>query len=268
MTSDTLHIVFNPSGSGQLRRALFMARRNERVICLNDNLSIGPINPPDTFGRMTWVEEQLGISTPAEVIAHSDSFWQESLSSPHRKVVWMTRRSAMEYAGFLEWLWRAGDQPCDIVDLTEFEISHDPSMPPAPLGVVAPEIIRDNLLDQSKPLETTERHRYHATWHKLRDENAAFRVIEQRDIISAPISFFDRVLLSHVTDNWRKVSRVVGGASADVLFDQGHHVSDLVLAARINALVADDALECQGDNPLNMRLSEVRLTRQIAASAD
>jgi hypothetical protein len=34
---------------------------------------------------------------------------------------------------------------------------------------------------------------------------------------------------------------------------------DLVLAARVNALVESGRLECRGKNPLEMRFSEVRL---------
>jgi hypothetical protein len=39
----------------------------------------------------------------------------------------------MEYAGFLEWLWRLGDEPCEVVDLTEVKISYGPQHgPPRP----------------------------------------------------------------------------------------------------------------------------------------
>jgi len=50
----------------------------------------------------------------------------------------------------------------------------------------------------------------------------------------APISFFDSLLMSHAT-------------------------GDLVLAARINALVDSGRLECRGESPLHMLSSEVRL---------
>jgi hypothetical protein len=127
----TLHVVFTESGAAGLREALKASGRDERVVRFADNLSFGPIDPADPETRKTWVEEELGFTGwPAtaeqdgdsgwtDVAASADAFWNESLSPRHRTIAWMTRRSAMEYAGFLEWLWRLGDAPCEVVDLTD-----------------------------------------------------------------------------------------------------------------------------------------------------
>src|SRR5450631_1965651 len=40
------------------------------------------------------------------------------------KVAWLSRLSTMEYANFLEWLWRLDDAPCDVVDLANVTVSH------------------------------------------------------------------------------------------------------------------------------------------------
>ena len=272
MSSDTLHIVFTPSGAGTLRDVLSADGRNERVVSLFDDLSFGPIEPSDGSTRPPWVEEQLGYTDWNDVIAQSESFWRESLSHGVRKTVWLSRRSAMEYAGFLEWLWRAGDAPCDIVDLTEFRISRYPQHgPPTPsslavsLAGLFPDEIRDNkLLERTEPLPASERHRYRELWRQLRAENAPFRVTDGQDLRSAPISVFDQTLLSLINDRWQKVARVVGEALA-LQMDDLWQTGDMVLAGRINALVNSGALECQGD-PLNMRFSEIRLPRQISSS--
>jgi hypothetical protein len=36
----------------------------------------------------------------------------------------------MEYAGFLDWLWRLGDAPCEVVDLTDVTVSYFPEHGP------------------------------------------------------------------------------------------------------------------------------------------
>ena len=123
MAQSILHLVFNPSGAGCLRSALKSAGRDDEVIAFFDNLSFGPINPPDA-SRAKWVESELGRTGWDEVASSSEAFWREALCSDHRKVAWLSRRSPMEYAGFLEWLWRLGDAPSELVDLTDVTISH------------------------------------------------------------------------------------------------------------------------------------------------
>jgi len=147
MAQRIVHVVFTPSGAGCLRQALKSARRDDEVVAFFDNLSFGPINPPDA-SRAKWVESELGWTEWEVVDSHSESFWREALSSDRRRVAWLSRRSTMEYAGFLEWLWRLGDIPCEVVDLTDVTVSHRPEHgPPRPprlaisLGVLPHDII-------------------------------------------------------------------------------------------------------------------------------
>jgi hypothetical protein len=82
-------------------------------------------------------------------------------SSDYREVVWLSRRSAMEYAGFLEWLWRLGGAPCEVVDLTDLRISIRPPQPPVlavSVAALSPDQIRgNNLWDLAEPLQMRAR---------------------------------------------------------------------------------------------------------------
>jgi hypothetical protein len=267
MTQATLHVVFTPSGAGSLRPALTTAGRDDQVIAFFDDLSFGPINPPDLSLRATWVEDELGWTEWANMSPEIEEFWHEALSPNHRKVAWLTRRSAMEYAGFLEWVWRLGDQPCEIVDLTDVKVSRRPEHgPPTPaalavsLGGLFPKEIDDNgLCDQAVTLSTTARSEYQVLWSQLRAENASLRVLAENTLVSAPISFFDSLVMSFVTENWQKVARIVGQALASQMDDCVFQAGDIFLAARVNALVKAGRLERQGRSALEMRHSEVRL---------
>lgn len=267
MTQTTLHVVFTSSGGGCLRQALKDAGRDDQVIACLDNLSFGPINPPDSSLRAKWVENELRWTEWDVVTALSEQFWHEALSPDHRKVAWLSRRSTMEYAGFLEWLWRLGDQPCEIIDLTDLKVfrGHEqgPPMPAAlavSLGILSPKHINDHhLFDQAKALPATARSEYRTLWRQLRAKNAPLRVLADDTLVSAPISFFDALVMSHVTDQWRKVARVVGHALYSQMDDCIFQTGDLFLASRINALVEAGRLELQGRSALEMRYSEVRL---------
>jgi len=266
MAQRIVHVVFTPSGAGCLRGALKSAGRADEIVTYFDNLSFGPIDPPDA-SRAKWVESELGWTEWELVDSRSESFWREALSSDHRKVAWLSRRSPMEYAGFLEWLWRLGDTPCEVVDLTDVTVSdrreYGPPRRPRlaiSLGMLHHDLIAsEKLWDLAELLQTSTRTRYLDLWRQLRDENAPLRVIEGGTLRSAPITFFDSLLMSHATDDWRKVARIVGEGLAAEWDDGIFQTGDLVLAARVNALVESGRLECRGKSPLEMRFSEVRL---------
>lgn len=291
MTSDVLHVVFTPEGAWSLGRALRTeGRSKERVVCLLDDLSFGPVNPPDPSVREAWVETELGFTgwpdTPEgsfpwatteagdvewdELGAASRQFWDEALSGQARKIVWMTRRSTREYTGFLEWLWQSGDAPCEIVDLTECSVSdyrhfrpHQtliPQLRVVSLGRLWPEsIVGNRLRDRAVPLQAADRFRYRELWQQLRTENAPFRVAGRDGLMSAPISFFDETLMDCAVANWRKVARIVGDVLSAQYDEDLPRCSSMVLAARIQALVKRGRLEFAGRTAFAMRFSEVRL---------
>ena len=60
MTQTVLHFVFTTSGAGCLVQALRKAGQDDQVIACFDDLSFGPINPPDSSLRARWVENELG----------------------------------------------------------------------------------------------------------------------------------------------------------------------------------------------------------------
>jgi hypothetical protein len=135
-------------------------------------------------------------------------------------------------------------------------------MPPSAavcLAMLAPgQIVENGLLDSARPLPPAERQKYLALWERLRTENAPFRVLGEEGLQSAPISFFDRPLLSRVTADWQKIARVVGHVLADSADDARFQTGDLVLLSRMWALIDAGLLESRGDVS-NMRSGEVRL---------
>jgi uncharacterized protein DUF3658/uncharacterized protein DUF1835 len=266
------HVVFTPSGAGCLVQALRNAGRDDQVIACSDDMSFGPINPADSSSRAEWVEQELGHVDWNKAPNSKERLWDETRFPDNRKIAWLTRRSAREYAGFLEWLWRRGDDPCEVVDLTDVTVSHrsDHGPPRRPrlaisLGMLHPDIIAsEQLWDLAGPLQTSMRTRYLDLWRRLREENAPLRILEGGNLVSAPISFFDSLLMSYVTHDWQKVARIVGEGLATEWDDGVFQTGDLVLAARVNALVARGQLECRGKNPLEMQFSEVRLPKARA----
>jgi hypothetical protein len=261
----TLHIVFSPSAKGELRAALAEAGRDERVISLMDCLSFGPINSPDLAVREKWVEDELGVGWQ-EVLAESMSFWTEARVAPDRKIVWTSRRSAQEYAGFLELVWRLGDEPCEVVDLTDVDVvtrlRDGGSTKPHPAISLAMlhkyQILKGGLLDRAEFLTPVLRAWYRDQWQQLRTENAPLRVVTPQGLASAPLTFFDSLLLSQATAEWQKMALIVGKALSDFWDTSVIQTGDLVLVARVRALVEAFRLEARGDL-FEIQQCEVRL---------
>jgi hypothetical protein len=136
MTRTTAHFAFTASGAGCLVQALRKAGLDDQVVASFDDLSFGPINPADPSLRAKWVENELGRTDWHDIAGDSERLWDETRFPDHRKVAWLTRRSAREYAGFLEWLWRLGDAPCEVVDLSEVKVSYHPEHGPPPTAAL------------------------------------------------------------------------------------------------------------------------------------
>jgi Protein of unknown function/Domain of unknown function (DUF1835) len=259
-----LHIVFNPSAAGCLRDALRMSGRDERVVCLFDSLCFGPINPAEPELRTTWVEEELGYTGWEEIVGEATSFWSEALSISNRRIAWLSRRSAQEYAGFLEWLWRIGEEPVEVIDLTDVVVVGNKNAPTKPYlaisrGLLPPQqILENDLLDRTETLTSVLRAQYRELWGRLRADNAPLRVLSEGELVSAPLSFFDPLLLSCATPDWQKAARVIGEALCDFSTTSVLQTDDLVLCARARALADAGRLESRGD-PFDVQNSELRL---------
>jgi hypothetical protein len=267
MTPTVLHFVFTPSGAGCLEQALRKVGRADPVIVSHDNLSFGPIDPGDALSRTEWVANELGQTGWDDRIAGSERVRDETRFPDNRKVAWLTRRSAMEYAGFLDWLWRLGDAPCEVVDLTDLTVSYHPQHgPPGPpslamsLGLLDyDKICDDRLWDLAKPLQPGQRQGYLDLWQRLRSENAPLRVIEDGRLVSMPISAFDEMLMSFVTEHWQRVNRVIGEALVSEMYEGTMQTGDLLLSARLDAMAKDGRVEIRGSSALDIVSSEVRL---------
>jgi len=272
MAASTLHIVFNSSAAAGLRDALRQAGRDERVVGLSDCLSFGPINPPDPELRREWVETELDYAGWENVVSEATSFWSAALATSSRRVAWLSRRSAQEYAGFLEWLWRLDEEPIEVVDLTDVTVAGNGAGLTErhfaiSLGTLPPhKILQYELLDRTETLTAVLRAQYRELWGRLRTENAPLRILSEGELVSAPLSFFDPLLLSCSTPEWQKAARVIGEALSEFWETSVLQTGDLVLCARARALAGAGRLEFRGDLS-NIQNSELRLPSRSSGLA-
>jgi uncharacterized protein DUF3658 len=161
------------------------------------------------------------------------------------------------------WLWRLGDLPCEVIELTDMPVGSRRHA--LLLSLLQPEEIASNRLwDRAEPLNAAARERHHSLWRRLRAENAPLRVVDADGLRSAPITFFDRQLLSFANASWQKPARIIGETMAEWVgppMEPFFQAGDGILAARITALVEAGELEGRGDLT-DIQQSEVRLKQR------
>lgn len=169
----------------------------------------------------------------------------------------------MELAFFLSWVDRLGERPCDVVDVTGLRLRYtkqDGSLTvtqPVQAVSIVPTVALKSLFGSERPFTEHERREARRHWHRLKEENAPFRVVTATGLVSVPVDHFDLLLLEQATPEWRKIARVVGGMMGQNC-EPYHQVGDLMLLTRIVALVGEGKLLSDGD-PWDLRSCHVRL---------
>ncbi len=256
--SGVLHVAPCHSAGYSLRHAIHMSGLTDHVITFRDDLSCGPIDSEDSSVRSNW-----WVSMFEEHDVDLDDFWRHIASTSDRLVVWFGRHSAREHAFFLALADRLGDRPYDIIDVTGLQMpTTKPGGEPGlsrPMGAVSimDEEALCSLFGMERAITSQERDAAAQSWHKLKSENAPFRIVTETGLVSAPADVFDDLLLRRATKDWRKVARVIG-ETMGVTMDPYFQVGDMMLLTRIVALVEQGKLLAHGD-PWIMRRCEVRL---------
>jgi hypothetical protein len=265
MTAPKLHVIIGDSAGGSVRKALELAGSPDEIAIFIDGLSFGPVDYPDLQARKVWMERELGMTGFDRIIAHSGPFWDRVLSGTRQPVLWFSGRSAMEYSGFLECLWRLGDSPCSVLDVTDMDIRTRPKLNPERtykaiyVGLLSHDAILENdLLNKAMPITKEQRQHYHVLWSQLRAENAPFRVVSENGLASAPITYFDELIRLCITKEWQKSARVIGEALGKEYLSGYAQTGDLVLFSRLCTLVELGLVEGREDLS-EWHQSEVRL---------
>jgi hypothetical protein len=238
-----LHVVFHNSASRDLKHAITQCERQDTVVCLPDDLSFGPIGSKHAISRTNWIAENLCWTGWDEIILESERAFSTIERYDGPIVAWTSRRSARDLAGFHDLVWRIGQRPVEVVDLSDFpDISN-------PIGSVSlipsHKISASALWETARSLPTEAREDLNANWSLLLSEDAPFRAITpDLRLHSVSMNFFDELLLSKTKPNWMLAAQVIESAMES--FQQNPlrvQTSDIVLVPRLWSLVKETLLE-------------------------
>jgi hypothetical protein len=256
----TLHVAFGNSAEGSLREVVREAGRDDAVLAFPDDLSCGPIDSNEPSSRAAWWAQFVSVASDGETILKQ--FWDRIASSRDRLLAWFSRHSAPELSFFLAWADRLGERPYDILDITGRQLSlkrRDGTVVLRSLPSVSfmSGDTLQSLLGTERPITAEERDQCRRDWQRLRSENAPFRIVTQAGLVSAPVDYFDPLLLARAKPEWQSIAEIIHYSIFADAFEHYHQVRNVMLRARLAALVGEGRLIADG-NPAD-RSTRIRL---------
>lgn len=98
-------------------------------------------------------------------------------------------------------------------------------------------------------------------WAKICNDNASIRILEGgKKITGKQADFFDKELLSVITNDFQKLTKILHNALGKMKIQTG----DVFLVSRIKQLIEEQKLEAQGDWNKGWREVEVKINNSIS----
>jgi hypothetical protein len=241
------HVCFSSSASGIIRRILRARGRNEAVFTFIDDLSSGPITDVCGGERKAWYLKYFAVDTleTGQLWDDQIKFWSKTIFSQDQLMVWLTRRSAAEYCGFLELLSQLPEKSeISLADFTsqEFDVGKTKET------CISIGSLNEDNMDTGFQIQTTtsptDWNQLLQMWKNLKRESASLRIVEHNKLFSKPQDYFDGFVFQHLSGNWQRLHRVVGEAVVSS-WENGHRVSFDWFNQRIKELAKDGFVEIE-----------------------
>jgi hypothetical protein len=250
------HICFGHSARGTLRHTLLTAGRDEPVLNFWGQYVAGPLKDRENLNRSAWLARHyFGVDDElrGEHAADERQFRGSVASYDGELIAWVSRRSAVEYCDFLEFLSAARDKErLSIIDLSEARSKR--GILHLSVGACGPEDLKEHIGSERR-LDSQEREQHLSLWELLSDENADLRMLADGELVSTTLDRFDGDILEKVPREWTSAARVVGNVMGwtDMDEEEVQGYGDLFWYNRLRALAGAHEIEWKGSPNGSMR---------------
>lgn len=207
-----LHVAFHPSGAGSLSHALSIATRNQRVVCLHDNLCLGRLASLEA--RAAWMYQIVDDEDFAQRAAWLEEAWRELLDPQTELIVWFGHRSAADLLGLFEVLARRGDRGVKVIDVCAVPLimANGSVVEVERLGEVSPRQLSAMVnADRATDVPAAILHDAKTLWPRLKEEDASLRLFgPDGRIASMQISHFDAAMIAEASTVWIAHQQICG----------------------------------------------------------
>lgn len=274
-----IHIGFGDSACGNLKSAFSKNNeyKNEQIICINEDFSIGPIYQLESNKgiqeRKQWLKEVLTKTGSIldkdyldwiETTLNKNSHIAKEVPTDSKVIIWHGDNASDQIGlRFVAFLLQNNNIQFEEVNVTEYSRQieykvHDLQNKEIPhviksLGEMPPELTLDALqLKKSMSLLTIES--LINDWEKWTQTKDVLRILLKGNLIAVPEDYYDLSILENTANEYQKASYVVG----DVMGESDQRIGDTYLAYRVYQLIQQGKLSYQGDLGF-LREFEIRL---------
>ncbi|MFJ8356657.1 DUF1835 domain-containing protein [Bacillus paramycoides] len=262
------HISFGESAYGNLKHAFQQksAYKNEKVICINEDFSIGPIykfvSSEGMQERKQWLKEVLITTGPAsdlDYLGWIETTLQNNIQITeeipgHSKVILWHGENASDAIGvrFVLSLLQDKNIQFEEVNITDFshhieykvqdlqgkEIPHVHKS----LAAMPSELIFE-ALQMKKELSKEQIQIFIQDWEKCSQSNGVLRILVDGKITNVSEDYYDAAILELTSNEYQRAIRIVG----EILGRNEQSIGDTYLNFRVQQLIQQGKLDSQGD---------------------
>lgn len=260
-----LHVVNGDCAAEVLRQALDAAGRDEHVVCLQDDLAIGPIEQVDDapharaeFWQTTLDSDDRELAAAFEAEVTSIAALADSRSEV---VVWHGRSAGDQLTlRRVAFYMRAMPEHLNEVSLTVGELEPDRVGPggQTAIALYGADILRARL-PTIAPVSVLRLSRLALEWQELKSVNSDIRRLYTDTFVGGSFGEIDALIAERLSGNWQALHRFIGSI---MVANTGFYATDTLIEWRIRTLSAKGAIAIRGEG----RDREVARTHHSIAS--
>lgn len=210
-----------------------------------DDLSWGPIGG-DLDERVQFFDAESPIPGGWDWLREShEEFWRDASQPAENRLTWISSSCAYEAAAYLAYLQRFPDLPAAVVRPDQYVPPHPIYGPPLGTGTLGVEQMAD-VLDHAPRSDVADDEHLSCRWEELQREGALLRIVQNGELVSAPLDHYDRLLLACASPEWTRGVQIIGNALANA-FEEQIWVSSDFLFSRLSNLIKSGTLEADRD---------------------
>lgn len=266
---NVIHITFGDSAYGNLKYAFQQKHeyKNEKVISVNEDFSIGPIYKLDSMEgmqeRKQWLKDVLTTVGPASDLDYLDwiettlkknSQIVEEVPSGSKVILWYGESASdVIGVGFVLSLLQNKNIQFEEVNVTDFSHHiefkvHDLQDKEIPhvlksLGEMPSELISE-ALQTKKELYQAQVKSLIQDWKKCSQTNGILRILVDKKIKAVSEDYYDASILEHTSNEYQRASIIVG----KIMGENEQRIGDTYLNFRVHHLIQQGKLSSQGDS--------------------
>lgn len=256
---EIIHVCFSESAAGCIRHAIKKGLiKGNIVISLLDDLSNGPINELSNVNiRIDWCRKVISANGHFMVDAIRDNYeylYKEVSSISDQSIYIWYAENGKETSGLLYLLSLFKDKIESIftINVSGKIYEGDTIIEFNSVGEIVPERLEWFIIKRQK----ISMEWYSAQmdlWMRLQKENADLRVVNDKQITSVEVSYYDEMILNYTNKQFSKCARTVG----ECIGRTDSYICDIFLFWRVLELIKSGRIEYKG-NLGNIREMEIR----------